>query len=83
MIKKTIQDRVIRVIAQWSGVSPATVTPSLELFNDLNNDSLDLVEILIELEDEFRFEIVDEDFLHLVTVQEVIDFVTINLRSRP
>ena len=67
--------RVINVISNQIGESVDYVQPEKELKQDLNCDSLDCVEIMIGLEEEFNIELNDDAFLKLVTVQNVIDHI--------
>lgn len=79
-IAKTTDDdnvaqRVTDVIAEWLGVADFEVTPEKRLVEDLGADSLDRIEILMELESEFDIEI-DDRYAELVTtVQQAIDIV--------
>lgn len=68
-------DRTIAKIAEAAGVSVESVKPETHLVNDLNLDSLDRVEMTMDLEDEFGIEIPDEDAEPLVTVQQVLDYI--------
>jgi acyl carrier protein len=74
----TITHRVKRVIAQQLGVSELDVKPDSNFVNDLGADSLDGVELLMAIEDEFEFEISDEDGEQLTTPQAYIDFIAKN-----
>lgn len=75
MAEKTIQQSVINILAGQIGVSTDNIKPDQKLVSDLRRDSLDLVEILIELEVEFGIEIDDDQFITLTTVQQVIEHV--------
>jgi acyl carrier protein len=57
------------------GVDRAEVTPEAVFVDDLGADSLDLVELIMAMEEEFGMEIADEDAEKLRTVQDVINFV--------
>lgn len=70
-----MEQRVKAVIAKQLGVSAAEVTNSASFTRDLGADSLDSVELVMALEDEFRIEIPDEDAENITTVQQAIDFV--------
>ena len=78
-----INDRVTRIIVEQLGVEESEVTPSASFIDDLNADSLDLVELIMALEDEFsegdnKLEIADEDAEKILTVQDAIDFISEN-----
>jgi acyl carrier protein len=71
-------DKVKQIIMDKLGVSEDQVTAEASFIDDLNADSLDIVELVMELEDAFGIEIPDEDAEKLKTVQNAIDY----LRSR-
>lgn len=73
---KTIQERVTEQLVELLGVDEPEVTPNAVITDDLGADSLDLVELMMALEEEFDLEISDEDGEKLRTVQEVIDYIT-------
>ncbi|MFA5111868.1 MAG: acyl carrier protein [Desulfobaccales bacterium] len=70
------QDKVIDIIVDKLGVDRAEVTPEAVFVDDLGADSLDLVELIMAMEEEFGMEIADEDAEKLRTVQDVINFVS-------
>jgi acyl carrier protein len=76
----TVFERVRRVIAQQLGVDESQITPQTSFVEDLNADSLDLVELIMALEEEFSkegrtFEISDEDAEKIVTVQDAVNYI--------
>ena len=76
----TVVERVQSTVADKLGVEPAEVTPEKSFVDDLNADSLDLVELIIAFEEEFSsdsvtIEISDEDAESITTVQAAIDFL--------
>jgi len=76
----TVYDRVKKIIVEQLGVEESEVVPAANFVDDLGADSLDLVELIMSLEEEFssagkKLEIPDEDAEKLVTVQNVIDYV--------
>jgi acyl carrier protein len=76
----TVQDRIRRVVADRLGVDEGQVIPEASFTDDLNADSLDLVELIMALEEEFSegdqaFLISDEDAEKIRTVQETVVFV--------
>ena len=68
-------DRVKRIIVDRLGVDESEVTPEASFKDDLGADSLDIVELVMELEDEFDLEISDEDAEKITTVGEVIAYI--------
>jgi acyl carrier protein len=71
----SIEDRVKRVIAEQFGVDPTTITDDSNLAADHGADSLDQVEIGMGLEDEFGFEIPDEQMTTFKTPREIAEYV--------
>jgi acyl carrier protein len=71
-----IEDKVIDIIVDKLGVERSEVTPEAVFVDDLGADSLDLVELIMAMEEEFGMEIADEEAEKLRTVQDVISFVT-------
>jgi acyl carrier protein len=68
-------DRLKKIVAEQLGVDENEVTPTASFVDDLNADSLDLVELIMSLEEEFGMEIPDEDAERIRTVQEAVDYV--------
>lgn len=68
-------DRLKKIVAEQLGVDESEVTPQASFVDDLNADSLDLVELIMSLEEEFGMEIPDEDAERIRTVQEAVDYV--------
>jgi acyl carrier protein len=71
-----IEDKVIDIIVDKLGVDRAEVTPEAVFVDDLGADSLDLVELIMAMEEEFGMEIADEEAEKLRTVQDVISFIS-------
>lgn len=71
----SISDKIIKVIAEKLGVEREEVAPEASLVDDLGADSLDLVELIMSMEEEFDIEIPDEDAEKIITVQHAIDYV--------
>ena len=70
-----ITNRVIAIITDKLGVEESQVTPEASFTNDLGADSLDTVELIMELEKEFDLQIPDEDAEKIVTVGDAIAFI--------
>jgi acyl carrier protein len=71
----SVHDRVVRIVCDQMGASPDKVTPESSFINDLGADSLDTVELVMELEDEFEISIPDEDAEKIQTVGNAIDYI--------
>ena len=76
----TIFERLKKIIVDQLGVEDKDVVPSASFVDDLGADSLDLVELIMSLEEEFsnpsrKIEIPDEDAEKIVTVQDAIDYL--------
>lgn len=72
-------DRVKKIIVEQLGVDENEVVATASFVEDLNADSLDLVELIMSLEEEFGLEISDEDAEKIVTVQDAIDYINEHL----
>jgi len=70
-----IEAKVIQIVAEQMSVEKAEITRNTSFVNDLNADSLDTVELVMELEDEFDLTIPDEEAEKLKTVGEAIDYI--------
>jgi acyl carrier protein len=70
-----VQDRVIDIVAEQLGVDKEKVTPDTSFVNDLGADSLDTVELVMELEEEFDISIPDEEAEKIQTVGQAINFI--------
>jgi len=76
----TVFDRLKKLIVEQLDVEESQVTPEVSFADDLNADSLDLIELITAVEEEFsvpgrRLEIADEDLEKIVTVQDAIDYL--------
>ena len=68
-------ERLKKIVAEQLGVEESKITPASRFTDDLNADSLDLVEMIMSLEEEFGIEIPDEDAEKIVVVQDAIDYI--------
>jgi acyl carrier protein len=71
-----IEQRVMKIVAEQLGANEADVKIGSSFVNDLGADSLDTVELVMALEEEFECEIPDEDAEKITTVQQAVDYVT-------
>ncbi|MEL7025234.1 MAG: acyl carrier protein [Pseudomonadota bacterium] len=71
----SIEDQVKSIVAEQLGVNKEEVTNAASFVDDLGADSLDTVELVMALEEEFETEIPDEDAEKITTVQQAIDYV--------
>jgi acyl carrier protein len=76
----TVHERLTKIIADQLGVDESEVVPGASFVEDLNADSLDLVELIMSLEEEFKLQISDEDAEKITTVQEAEDYIEERLR---
>ena len=72
----SIEEQVKNIVAEQLGVKEEEVTNAASFVDDLGADSLDTVELVMALEEEFETEIPDEDAEKITTVQQAIDFIT-------
>jgi acyl carrier protein len=70
-----IVERVTKIIVDRLGVDESKVTLEASFKDDLGADSLDVVELVMELEDEFDMEISDDDAEKIATVSDVVDYI--------
>jgi len=70
-----VEERVKKIIAEKLSVDLAEVVPEASFVDDLGADSLDLVELIMSMEEEFDTDISDEDAEKITTVQDAIDYI--------
>ena len=75
-----IESRVKKIVSEQLGTDEAKVTNKSSFIDDLGADSLDTVELVMALEEEFETEIPDEEAEKITSVQEAIDYVNNNLK---
>ncbi len=71
-----VSERVKKVVAEQLGVKLEEITNDASFVDDLGADSLDTVELVMGLEEEFEIEILDEDAERITKVQEAVDYIT-------
>jgi acyl carrier protein len=71
----SIEKRVKEIIVEQLGVNESEVTPEAKFVDDLGADSLDLVELVMALEEEYNMEISDEDAEKILTVGDAIEYI--------
>jgi acyl carrier protein len=71
-------DKLQAIVAEQLGVDPETVVPDAEFIADLNADSLDMVELVMSLEEEFGVTIEDEDVEKIRKVSDAVEFIEEN-----
>lgn len=74
----SVDERVKKIVVEQLGVKEDDVKNSASFVDDLGADSLDTVELVMALEEEFECEILDEDAEKITTVQQAIDYVNAN-----
>ena len=75
MSSEEVFEKVKGIIVEQLGVADTAVTMEASFIDDLGADSLDIVELIMALEDEFDLEIPDEDAEGIVTVGDVVDYI--------
>lgn len=78
MNQEEIFEKVKKIIVEQLGVAETSVTMEASFIDDLGADSLDIVELIMALEEEFDMEIPDEDAEKIVTVSDVVDYIKEN-----
>mgnify|MGYP000296589308 CR=1 FL=1 len=74
----TVEERVKKIVVEQLGVKEEEVSNESSFVDDLGADSLDTVELVMALEEEFETEIPDEDAEKITTVQQATDYITQN-----
>jgi acyl carrier protein len=78
---ENIEQRVRKIVAEQLGVNESDIKIESSFVDDLGADSLDTVELVMALEEEFECEIPDEEAEKITTVKQAIDYVTSNLKK--
>ena len=77
---ENLEQRVKKIVAEQLGVNEADVKVESSFVNDLGADSLDTVELVMALEEEFECEIPDEEAEKITTVQQAVDYVKAHVK---
>ena len=77
----TVDERVKKIIAEQLGVEEDEVVPEASFVEDLGADSLDTVELVMALEEEFECEIPDEEAEKITSVQQAIDYIKAHVKA--
>ncbi len=77
-----IEEKVMQIVSEQMSVDKGEVSREASFVNDLNADSLDTVELVMELEDEFDLTIPDDEAEKLKTVGEAIDYIQAHLKGK-
>ncbi len=73
-----IEDKVFTIVSEQMAINKAEITRETSFVNDLNADSLDIVELVMEFEDNFEMSIPDEEAEKIRTVGQAIDYIVAN-----
>ena len=79
MSSEEVYDKVKEIIVEQLGVAETAITPEASFIDDLGADSLDIVELITALEEEFDLEIPDADAEKVVTVNDVVEYIKDNI----
>jgi acyl carrier protein len=77
----TVEERVRKIVAEQLGVKEEELKNSASFVDDLGADSLDTVELVMALEEEFETEIPDEEAEKITTIQEAVDYIEANINK--
>ncbi len=73
-----VEDKVFSIVSEQMAINKAEITRETSFVNDLNADSLDIVELVMEFEDGFEMSIPDEEAEKIKTVGQAIDYIVAN-----
>ena len=79
MSSEEVLEKVKGIIVEQLGVAESAVTMEASFIDDLGADSLDIVELVMAIEEEFKIEIPDADAEKVVTVRDVVDYIKENV----
>ena len=75
MVSQDVFERLRKIVADQLGVDEEQIVPEASFVEDLNADSLDLVDLIMTLEEQFGMEISDEDAEKILTVQDAMNYI--------
>ncbi len=78
MDRNAVSQKVIKIVSEKLGIDEKQVTESSKLVDDLNADSLDLVDLVMAVEEEFGVKIDDSNLEKISTVKDVVDYIISN-----
>lgn len=81
-MSESIDERVKKIVGEQLGVKEEQVTDNASFVNDLGADSLDTVELVMALEEEFNTDIPDTDAEKITTVKEAIDYIKAHVKDK-
>lgn len=81
MTEAELEAKVFEIVAEQMGVDKSELSRETSFTNDLNADSLDIVELIMEFEDEFETTIPDEEAEKLQTIGQAIDYIAQNVNK--
>lgn len=79
MSSEDIYDKVKEIVVEQLGVAETSIAPEASFIDDLGADSLDIVELIMALEEEFDLEIPDADAEKIVTINDVVEYIKDNI----
>jgi acyl carrier protein len=80
--EKEVEEKVISIVSEQLGVDKAEISRETSFVNDLNADSLDTVELIMELEDAFEMSIPDEEAEKIQTVGQAVEYIVQHLNAK-
>lgn len=84
MTPAEVEEKVMTIVSEQMAINKAEITRETSFVNDLNADSLDIVELVMEFEDNFEMSIPDEEAEKIKTVGQAIDYIVANLdKAKP
>ena len=83
MSDEQIRQRVIDIVCEHLAVNKDQVTDSTSFIEDIGADSLDIVELVMELEEEFDIQIPDDQAEKIKTVGEAVEFIKVAVKNKP
>ena len=79
----SVEERVIEIVSEQMGVAKDQINRETSFVNDLGADSLDIVELVMELEEEFDIQIPDDQAEKIKTVGEAVDYIEQAIKNKP